>query len=508
MRIAELVGGLSLACDLTNAVPDGKVLRTAILAAALARAAGHDDDAAHDAYWVTILRYLGCTGFAHEEAHRYGGGNDHSVRYVMALADAAQLGVTAAAIARKVGEGAPALARLRAVATLLGDGDAPTQHARAQCDTALRFAADLGMRPALLVALGQVCERFDGRGVPEGLSGEGIALATRLYHVADVADLVAERLGDDAAIDEVARRGGGHLDPALARAFTKHARELLPLRASQGLFARFLDAEPGAHLEAARREDAARAFSAFADLKSVHTLGHSRRVRDLACEAARGLSLAEEESSALSGAALLHDLGRVGVPNAVWDHPGPLDDAAWERVRLHAYYTDRILARAPVWGDVARVASSAHERLDGRGYHRSTRGGELGKAARVLAAADVMAALTEGRPHRPARTRDEAADALRLEVREGKLDAEAVDAVLAAAGAVTKATRTWPKGLSDREVEVLRLLARGKTNKEIGALLGISPRTVQNHVAHAYDKLGVYSRAGAALFMVESGLFD
>jgi len=493
---------------MTNDFPPGKVLRTAVLAAALAKAAGYDAEAQRDAYWVSLLRFLGCTGFAHEEAHVYGGGNDHSVRWVMALADATNPAATVTSIARKVGQGAPPLARARAVARLLGDREAPKKHARAQCDTSLRFASMLSMPDRLKAALDHVCERFDGRGEPAGIAGEGIALATRLLHVADVAELAHHRLGEEAAREELRRRAGKHLDPALVRALLANGPPLFAVLGATNVWQRFLDAEPGEPLTADGKTAVARAFALFADLKTVHTLTHSTRVAELAAGAARAAGLAADDVTALEHAALLHDVGRVAVPNAIWDRPTPLDDAAWERVRLHAYYTDRVLARAPAWADAARLASAAHERLDGDGYHRGLGAASLGRAARILAAADVMAALTEPRPHREAMAATAAADELGREVKAGRLDASAVDAVVAAAGLGRRSTTAWPKGLSDREVDVLRHLARGKTNKEIGLLLGISPRTVQNHVAHAYDKLGVYSRAGAALFVTEHGLLD
>ncbi len=211
----------------------------------------------------------------------------------------------------------------------------------------------------------------------------------------------------------------------------------------------------------------------------------------------------------LRHAALLHDIGRVSVPNGIWDKPDRLGVTEWERVRLHAYYTERIVLRAPAWSRAARIAAAAHERLDASGYHRAVPATLLARPERILAAADVLHALLEPRPHRPARSLDDACKVLQAESRAGRLDADAVAAVLEAAGArARRDRRAWPRGLSDREVEVLRLVARGKSNREIGALLAISPRTVQNHVAHVYDKVGVYSRAGAALFVTEQGLLD
>jgi len=186
--------------------------------------------------------------------------------------------------------------------------------------------------------------------------------------------------------------------------------------------------------------------------------------------------------------------------------PGPLDWSARERVRLHSYYTERILSPIQALAPVAEIAAAAHERIDGSGYHQHRAGKSLNLPARLLAAADVAFAMSEHRPHRAALAPDDLARELVAEAQAGRLDATAVDAVLASIGVANRVAPVAPHGLSGRELEVSRLLARGKTNKEIGVLLGISPRTVQNHVSHIFDKLRVHSRAGAAIWLVEHEL--
>jgi len=508
--LAELVGGLALACDLANGMPPEKVLRTAIIATRIAAAARLGPDATRDAYWVTILRFLGCTAFSHEEAHVYGAGDDTGTRRVMAFADFAQPARTLRQIATKIGRGGAVLDRARAVATLLTDRAAVEKHARAQCDSSVAMARILGLSRPIQEAIAQVCERFDGQGKPQGARGDAIALAARVLHVADVAELAHHRMGEEGALAEIARRAGGHLDPALARAFLDDAPAIFDAIGGGSVWERFLAAEPApiAFADADRADDVAFAFACFADLKSVYTVGHSVRVAALATEAARASGLPTDAVRDLRRAALLHDLGRVSVPTGIWDKPGALGFAEWERVRLHAYYTERIVLRAPAWAPAARIAAAAHERVDGTGYPSAKGSGSLPQAAKILAAADVLAALLEPRPHRPARGLGDAARVLDEEIAAGRLDRSAAHAVLIAAGAPRPPRPPHPCGLSDREVEVLRLVARGKTNKEIGQLLEISARTVQNHVAHIYDKIGVYSRAGAALFVTEHALLE
>jgi DNA-binding CsgD family transcriptional regulator len=223
-------------------------------------------------------------------------------------------------------------------------------------------------------------------------------------------------------------------------------------------------------------------------------------------DAAAGLLGCDDGARArLRVAALLHDLGRVGVSSAVWDRPGALGAADRERVRLHPHWTDRILAGCPPLAGLAAAAAAHHERLDGSGYHRGARASDLDLAARVLAAADVLSALTEDRPHRPALARDDAARTLLAEATAGRLDSEAAAALVEAAG-MPRPRTAWPCGLTDREVDVLRLAARGLSNKEIAGELVVSARTVQHHLASAYDKTGRRTRAGAAVFAIEHGL--
>jgi HD-GYP domain-containing protein (c-di-GMP phosphodiesterase class II) len=250
------------------------------------------------------------------------------------------------------------------------------------------------------------------------------------------------------------------------------------------------------------------ALADFADLKSPWIRGHSRRVASLAEEAGRHAGLDRAACDGLRQAGLAHDLGRIAVENGVWDKPGPLTTSEWERVRLHPYYTERILSRCNALAFLVGPASSHHERMDGSGYHRSLPAEALSRGDRILAAADVFAALTADRPHRPAFAEDAAARTLEAEAAEGKLDADAVACVLAAAGRRTAAPPRWPADLTDREVEVLRLIARGRSNREVAGQLFISPKTVGRHVENLYRKIGVSSRAAAAVFAMEHRLLD
>ena len=207
-------------------------------------------------------------------------------------------------------------------------------------------------------------------------------------------------------------------------------------------------------------------------------------------------------------AALLHDLGRLSVSNAIWDKPGPLSAAEIERVRLHPYLTERMLASAPALAGLGATAALHHERVDGSGYPRGLRGDAMTPAGKLLAAADAYIGKLEPRPHRPALPAADAARYLREEVRAARQDPESAEAVLEAAGHPVRRRRAWPAGLTTREVEVLRLLARGWPNRQIAERLVIARKTVDNHVEHIYTKIGVSNRARASLFAVRHGLMS
>jgi HD-GYP domain-containing protein (c-di-GMP phosphodiesterase class II) len=206
-------------------------------------------------------------------------------------------------------------------------------------------------------------------------------------------------------------------------------------------------------------------------------------------------------------AGLVHDLGKAGVPNGIWDKPGTLSQPEWERVRLHPYLTERILSQSPALGHLARLAGSHHERLDGSGYHRGSPAAGLSKAARVLAAADVYQAMGESRPYRPPLSGEARAAELQKQANDGRLDQDAARCVLGSAGHRVPRVRTsWPNGLTDREVEVLRLIARGATKQTVARQLVISYKTVGRHIENIYAKINVSSRASAALFALQNDL--
>jgi HD-GYP domain-containing protein (c-di-GMP phosphodiesterase class II) len=348
---------------------------------------------------------------------------------------------------------------------------------------------------------------WDGKGWPGELGGEAIPLPARLAQLGEFVE-VAHRVGGVEAVRTLVReRRGGQFDPALCDVVDAEATEILAGLDTIATWDAVIEAEPAlaVTLRGAEFDDALLAIANFVDLKSPYMLGHAHAVAELAARATVEHGL-PELARTMRRAGLVHDLGRLGVSNAIWDRRGPLGPGEWERVRLHPYLTERILQQSRALSPLGAIAVQHRERLDGSGYPRGLSGGAVSRHARILGAADAYQAMREPRPHRPARPPDEAAAELRADVKAGRLDADAVEAVLGAAGHRVARRREGPFGLTAREVDVLRLLAVGLSNKEIAQRLVITPKTVGNHVEHIYEKTGARSRAAAGLFAMQHGL--
>jgi HD-GYP domain-containing protein (c-di-GMP phosphodiesterase class II)/DNA-binding CsgD family transcriptional regulator len=355
----------------------------------------------------------------------------------------------------------------------------------------------------------QTFERWDGRGWPRRLHGDAIELPMRLAQAGEEIEIGHRSGGVDAARSRMRNRSGKTVDPGLAECFGRKAPEICEVIEVTSQWTATLSSEPEPHrrVTSDRADEILRAMADFTDLRSRFTRTHSRGVAALSRKAAARLRLSPEEATLVERAALVHDLGRVAVGASVWDKPGPLTDLEWESVRLHTYAGERILSRAPALAEIAGIATLAHERLSGEGYHRALRASSLPVLARILAAADVYHALTESRAHRREHAPEQAASTLSSLAERGLLCADAVGSVLDAAG--LEPARPLPGavgGLTEREVEVLRLVARGLTNKEVAAALSIAVKTAGNHVQNIFSKLGVTTRAAAAMAAMQRGL--
>jgi HD-GYP domain-containing protein (c-di-GMP phosphodiesterase class II) len=511
VHLAELMAALSIATDLGMGQPLESALCSCVVAMRLGEALNLDGDTLRDVYYQSLLRYIGCNADTYAMAALFGdelalrrdfagvdpGRPPDVLRVAMRYLRQANAGEPPYRMASFVARGLLTLPRLM------------TESFAGHCEVAQRLARRLGLGESLIACLGQVYERWDGKGLPRKLKGDDVAPAVQLVTLAQDA-VVWNRIGGaSAAMATVRKRSGGAYQPRMAERFCAEAMTILAGLDEEPTWESVLALEPDRrnHLTDEEFDRSCEALADFADIKSPYTAGHSPGVAALAAGAGRRCGLVEADVTALRRAGLLHDIGRVGVSAGIWAKEGALSEREWEQVRLHTYYTDRVLARPEPLRRLGALASQHHERMDGSGYHRASPGQTLSPAARILAGADAYQAMTEPRPHRQALSAEQAAAEVRREVRTGRLDGDAVDAVLAEAGHhISRSRRERPAGLSEREVEVLRLLTRGLPNRVMAEQLYLSQDTVKHHIQHIYTKIGVSTRAGATLFAMENAV--
>jgi HD-GYP domain-containing protein (c-di-GMP phosphodiesterase class II) len=505
VRSAELVAALCLASDLGMGFPFEHGLHSTLIAMRLAERLGVDGEDVSRTYYGCLLSHSGCTTDAHVTPEIFGGSlttTFHPVRYgsgrevltalIRTLPDPESRGLLRAGqVARRL----PRMAREM------------RPHLTATCEVAGMLAAGLGLPESVQGLFAHRFERWDGWGPLGRAKGDEIALPMRIVHLA--VDAAFQHLlgGEERVVRLALDRAGHAFDPEVAGCLTDHAKEILAWNEHASVWEETLSCEPRPplFLEGVALDRALAAMGNFADLISPYFAGHSAAVAELAEAAAQRRRMDEASIVALRQAALTHDLGRVAVPSRIWQKPGPLNADEWEQVRLHPYYTERVLARSEFLAALAPVAGAHHERLDGSGYHRGSAGAELTLSARTLAAADAYCAMTAPRPYREPLPPEQAAEELAQDASAGRLDADAVTAVLDAAGQeVPRLER--PAGLTEREARVVGMLSRGLQTKEIAAALGISPKTADRHIQNAYRKIGVSTRAAATLFAMENGL--
>jgi HD-GYP domain-containing protein (c-di-GMP phosphodiesterase class II) len=504
LRLLGLLGGLSLATDLGAGAPLDESLQRCWVAARLARAVGCTGAEVSDVVYTSLLQHLGCTAYAHEAAGTWGD-DVTSVRLAFLTDTDAPSDVWrtwVSGLARSTGRSRARVLANTAVSGRQVDAVAPV----ATCEVARDASRRLGLPPSVQESLFHAVSRWDGRGYPPA-AGPAIPRSTRIMHVASTAVLFALHADAAEACAQLRRRAGRHLDPELVEAFLDDAAALLAGLHDVDAYAAVLAAEPDPVRHVTDLDGVAATFGDLVDLKSPWLHGHSGGVARLAAAATERLGLAADVP-VVRVAGHLHDLGRVGISSRIWDKPGPLSQSERDQARLHAHHSERILARVPALARVATLAGQHHERCDGSGYHRGATAAQLPMPSRVLAAADAFDTLVGGRPHHAAVPGGQAADRLRVDVRSGRLDGDAVAAVLHASGlpAGLRGGRGRPAGLTHRQVEVLQLLAAGLSNRDIANRLVISPRTAEHHVQDVYARLGVSTRAGAALLAMEHGL--
>jgi HD-GYP domain-containing protein (c-di-GMP phosphodiesterase class II) len=485
-----------MATDLGMGLPFGHGLDSVVVGMRLADRLGVDRTTAAQTFYGGLLFYGGCTADADVQADLFPDGlTDYWTAVMFASQRKSMAGVFRALSA---GDGGRVVRRVQAAAKLPRAGRGFRHHTEALCEVAEMVATGVGLPQSVSSLFRLLTERWDGGGPLGRAAATELPLAIRIVHVARDASFQCLLHGPAVAVDVVRDRAGGAFDPSVVDALSV---DMLAATDGAGAF----DAEPEPHLmlEGAQIDDALTSFAAFADLADV--VGHSSAVADLGERAAKQLGWADDEISLVRRGALVQDLGKVGVPFRIWHQERRPSADDWEKIRLHPYYTERCLSGSPYFRTVVRVAGRHHERLDGSGYYRGLTGSDLDPHARLLATTDAYQSMLEARPGRAAMTEADAAGRLRAAGSAGELDPRTVAAVLESAGH-PRPRVTGPDGLTPREEQTLMLLAQGFATKQIGRTLGVTAKTADHYVQQVYAKIGVSTRAAAAVYAVQHRL--
>ena len=504
-RRVEVLAGLSVAIDLGLGQPAEHMLRSATIACRLADRLGLDREQRGTVYYTTLVMWIGCHADSQEYARWFG--DDIAVRHEAYLVDWSGIPYVRFLLGN-VGKGERLSQRLKVMGSLLRDarGQLATL-IHSHCTSAAALAQHIGLSSEVANTLAYTFERYDGEGLPTGASGDRIPIEMRVAQLADIAEVHHRMYGLDAATAMARSRRGGHFDPVVVDAVLASPEEIFAPAPDNDSWAEALGNAPDQEI---RLTDGGLdrlvcAIGDFVDLKCPFTLGHSRAVAALSAAAGELLGLTDGDVRTLRRAGHLHDLGRLGVSNQVWSKPGNLTPSEWERVRMHPYLTERVLDRIPGLGAVCTVARAHHEHVDGSGYPLGLGGAILGRSERILAAAVAYRSAMEPRPYREGMDAEQAAARLRRRAGSGALDPDCVDAVLHAAGHREPKPRRDDL-LTPRECEVLGLVSRGFSNREIATQLVLSEKTVRNHVERTYTKIGATNRVGASLYALQHGL--
>jgi HD-GYP domain-containing protein (c-di-GMP phosphodiesterase class II) len=512
--MGELLGAFAFASDLAFGLELEDSLRSCYIATRLAQELGMPDEQRIATYYASLFKDAGCTSWT-------------SVMASMLRTD--EITARRERLIFGVGENLPskvAWAR-RHLATGLGLGqrlktyfDFVTRFNGAlkegyvtACAVSARIAGRMGMPATVQDAILDLFENWDGGGQPNGLRGEAINPVSRVVLAAFLLAPFHRVGGREAAFEVAQKQRGKAFDPAVVDAF-------LALGAQDDFWRDMEEApilevvlrlEPDSALatvDEGRFDDVAMAFADFIDLKSPYTAAHSRRVAAIAKRTAALMGCSDEDQRLIHRTALLHDLGLVAVPSYYLDKPEDrLSESEREAIRLHPYHAERVLNRVGAMSAFTPAVGAHHERFDGNGYFRGLKGKDIPLAARIIAVADRLDDLTHDHPSRSGLPLDEALKVLSAESGTA-FDPDVVFAVAGGLGAVAAPSTPaqWPAGLTDREVEVLRIASKGLTRRDIGKRLGITENTVRHHLEHIYNKTASSSRVAATLFAMEHDL--
>lgn len=504
-RITGGLGVLALAADAATGRPQGSGLSAAIVAAEFSKRMGDDLKTQKDAYFLALVRFIGCTITSHETG-MLSIGDDQGFAVATMLGDWADRDDLKMHLDRYIAHEAPEAERDAAfnqICDILPS--AAPDFAAAHCRQSYLLAKRLPISEAVLECIPYYYARWDRKVLPFG--GPDVPRLSRLVRITEMAELVRRLENAERAKDVIAAKLGNEIDPNIGQLFLTHADDVFKAASRMPAFEAFIEAEPGDPVRMTPKcpETLAEIAADMTDHKAVGFRSHSRRVAGLAAQSAQIAKLPKDEVERLRLTALVHDIGKCAISNRIWYKAGELSVSERLEMERHTFQTLFFLSHGNPFVEWAEVASSVHERADGSGFHRRAPLSDL--ASNILAAANKYDELTHPAPGRDALSAKSAAETLTSAAREKKFFPTAVGFVLQAAGhRVSDAQASVPFGLTRREAQVLSRLAKSETTSEIAAGLGISPKTADHHIQSIYNKTKIRARPALALFALEHGI--
>ena len=403
----DILGALGHALDLTEGQPIGHCQRCAWIGVHVGREIGMGEVELAELYYTVLLKDLGCSSNAARICELYLA-DDLSFKREFKLIDGS-LGAALRFVVAQTARGSGVAERFRSVVHILQNGG---EIARSLIETRCHRGADIAARlrfpAAVQDGVRSLDERWDGSGKSDGLRGAAIPLYSRIALLAQVADVFHAEQGADQVAARIRSRSGTWFDPGLVRAFVRVQGQpgfwepLTAENADPAILGAVAPVRARLPVDADYLDDIAAAFADVIDAKSPFTAGHSQRVMLFSDMIAEQLGVSDGHRRWLRRAALLHDIGKLGVSNTILDKPGKPDDVEWAAIRRHPALGRTLLSHVPVLADTAFVAGTHHERLDGRGYPDGATAADLGLDSRIASVADVFDALSAERPYRGA----------------------------------------------------------------------------------------------------------
>lgn len=405
--VMDVIAGLSRALDITEGHPRGHAARSCLVGMAIAAELGLSETERSDLFHALLLKDAGCSSNA-ARLHQLIGGDDQAAKRARWVTDWRRWPEKIRYGLEYAGRGERPWQRVVRIARVALVGERTERELfQIRCDRGAAIALDIGLSPATAAAIRWMDEHWDGGGQFEGLAGDRIPLLAQIIGLAQVMEIYWEQDGLEAARQVVRARRRRWFSPALAdlglalcdrRHFWRRLGAVDPLT----LLHEVAPAPAMVHAEAGRLDRVVEAFAGVIDAKSPYTHDHSRRVGDYAVAAARRLGFTADRLTRLRRAALLHDIGKLGIPDMILLKPGPLTEAEWEIMRRHPQYARDMLWPIAYLRPAVDIPYCHHEKWDGTGYPRGLAGETIPLAARIFAVVDVWDALRSDRPYRPA----------------------------------------------------------------------------------------------------------